>query len=263
MREGTVRRGRVPNKTSPTRLRITKGFHHFYPTCGLPRVSMPHQGCGNVGPTPSTRHACRHPGVSALWSYTPTRDSSPCGPSSPRAPSHLPHPPPGLPDSLQAHTPACSLRRARPPRSPTGVQGTLSFISNRPGRCLAPRRLTGGLTLKAKPTVTVVATDVTVYRVYRVTTLHTKSEDKVTCQLGSVYLKGEQRKPEKFQLRPCGVGMEFDSPIEGKPRRKCGSLSGSLRAALRRHPGGSGSAASSTRRPRWAGLRRCGSHMPR
>lgn len=37
--------------------------------------------------------------------------------------------------------------------------------------------------------------------------------------------------------------MEFDSPIEGKPRRKSGRLGASLRAALRRHPRGSGSAA--------------------
>lgn len=39
--------------------------------------------------------------------------------------------------------------------------------------------------------------------------------------------------------------MDFDSPIEGKPRRNCGSLGGSLRAALRRRPGGAGSAAAS------------------
>ena len=163
MREGTARRGRVPNKTSPARLRITKGFHHFYPTCGLPRVSIPHQGCGNVGPAPSTRHACWHPGVSSPRSYTPKRDSSPCGPSSPRVPSRLPHPRQAS-DSLQAHTPARSLRRAWPPHSPTGVQGTQLGPSSRTTQSTAWHPgvwLVDGL-LKPKPvTVATVAADAT------------------------------------------------------------------------------------------------------
>ena len=78
MREGMAGQGRFGNKTSPARLRITKGFHHFYQRCDLPWVSAPHQGCGSIGPTPSTQGAqvCHPHDLLTL-----AADSGPRGPS--------------------------------------------------------------------------------------------------------------------------------------------------------------------------------------